>query len=72
MTDTPESPLAMAGRHVVEAEARVRRQAQIVAELERDGHPDAAIVAPTVLATLETTLDLMREHLRIEREAHSQ
>ncbi|MBL6459469.1 hypothetical protein JMJ55_29595 [Belnapia sp. T6] len=67
--DPPEDALAMAERHVREGEGRVARQIAIVEQMNGDNRPEAAAAARTLLVTLETTLDLMREHLRIEREA---
>jgi hypothetical protein len=52
-----------AERHVRQAENLVARQAEIIAELERDGHPASALRARTVLATLCHSLALAREHL---------
>lgn len=65
----PEDPRALAERHVREGEARVARQLVLIEELERDNHPEAAAVARAVLATLQTTLGLMRDHLRTEQGA---
>ena len=67
--DPPEDALARAERHVREGEERVARQLAIVEEMDRDDHPEAAAMAREVLATLRSTLDLMRGHLRTEREA---
>jgi hypothetical protein len=36
----------------------------MVAELERDNHPDAATFAREVLETMRSSLDLMQRHLR--------
>ncbi|MBL6454571.1 hypothetical protein JMJ55_04490 [Belnapia sp. T6] len=65
----PEDALALADRHVREGEERVTRQLAIIDEMDRDNHPEAAAIARVVLATLQTTLDLMREHLRMECKA---
>ena len=65
----PEDVLAMAERHVPEGEERVARQIVIIEEMDRDNHLQAVATARVVLGTLRTTLDLMREHLRMEREA---
>ena len=67
--DPPEDPLAMAERHVREGEVRVARQLVIIEEMDRDNHPEAAAMGRVVLVTLQATLDLMRGHLRMEREA---
>jgi hypothetical protein len=67
----PETGLEMARRHVAEGEARCARQREIIAEMVADNHPNAAVVARQVLATLETTLTLMRDHLRQGEERHT-
>lgn len=64
-----ESALAQAERHVREGEERVAHQKTILTELIRDKQDVAAEKARTVLMTLETTLELAREHLRLEQEA---
>jgi hypothetical protein len=64
-----EDRLSMARRHVVEGEAHVARQEILIAELDRDGHPELAVEARELLATLQTSLGLMRADLsRIENE----
>jgi hypothetical protein len=63
----PEDSLAMAERQVLEGEKYVARQVVIFDELVRDGHEHAAAVAKMVLETLQTRLDLAREHLHLER-----
>ncbi|MBV8096558.1 MAG: hypothetical protein JO110_25615 [Acetobacteraceae bacterium] len=63
-----EDALARAERHVREAERHVARLAEIVDEMDRDHHPHAAAMARTLLATLQESLQLMREHLRLERQ----
>jgi hypothetical protein len=71
MTDEPdqaEARIAIAQRHVQDCEARVAKQATRVAELERDGPSAAVVVGQELLAVLEQTLDLAREHLRIEQD----
>jgi hypothetical protein len=52
----------VAERHVRQAEAFVHRQERIVAEMDRDGHPEAAARGRQVLATLRRSLELAREH----------
>ena len=64
-----EDVLAMAERHVRQFEATVARQAVLAAELEAGGHSVEAERAKAVLVTFVTSLDLAREHLRIERQA---
>ncbi len=50
-----EHQLAQAETHVVEVESHLARQRQIVADLEPDGHDDAAQAARELLATFEVT-----------------
>ncbi len=57
----PANELAKAHRHVTEAEARVRRQAQLVRHLAEHGHNVA--LATKVLRTMRASLRLLREHL---------
>lgn len=59
--------LEMAERHVREADARVARQIELIAELERDQHFEAARRGRELLATLTDTLNIARRHLQIER-----
>jgi hypothetical protein len=47
-----ETLLKTARRHVREGAERVTRQEAMVAELERDNHPDAATLAREVLKTM--------------------
>lgn len=63
-----EDPLSQATRHVVEAEERVARQSRLLYELERDGHSRLAMEARKILQTLQRTLELSRNHLRLEQE----
>ena len=65
---SPETHLAMAQRHVVAGTDRVARQRAIVVALARQGYDTEA--AEALLATMEDTLLLMREHLAIEQ-AHA-
>jgi hypothetical protein len=61
----PETLLDMARRHVREGRARVVRQEEIVAALDRDIHyRSQAALAREILASLHTSLDLMKRHLR--------
>jgi len=64
----PETLLETARRHVREGGERVTRQEAMVAELERDNHPDAATLAREVLKTMRSSLDLMKRHLRATEE----
>ena len=60
----------MARRHVAEGEKRVKHQAILIAELDRDGRTELAVQARELLTTFETSLILMREDLsRIENES---
>ena len=45
-------------RHVVEGEQRIVRQREVLRELERDAHPDAAARGRELLAKFEETLAL--------------
>lgn len=61
--EAADDPLAMAERHVREAEARIARQEETIAEMDRDDHPRAAATGREVLEMLRKTRDLMRGHL---------
>jgi hypothetical protein len=63
-----ESTLDMARRHVAEAEAKLVRQREIVAERVAKGQHEAVAMGMRVLRTMEATLALMRDHLRIEEQ----
>ena len=63
-----ESPLEMAARHVAEAEQRIARQQTMLETLKRDGHSGRIIAeAQTILATLNQSLRLAKQHLELER-----
>ena len=62
-----ESKLEIAERHVVEGEMRIARQRELVAKMERGGHELTAAEARIAVSVMETTLELMRDHLRKER-----
>jgi len=65
MTTEHEHP-ALAIRHIVCGEERVRKQGDLVDGLVRRGHDTA--VAKVLLNTIQTSLDQMPEHRRmIER-----
>ncbi len=53
--------LAMAVSHVRDGETRVRKQEALVDKLQAAGHPIEQAIE--LLKTLNTTLDLMRDHL---------
>ena len=61
-----EPPLQMAQRHVEEGEARVARQAALVAELAQRGLETAQ--AESLLATMKEALGLAYDGLARERE----
>ena len=63
-----ETILALAERHVAEGEERLARQQRFIQKLEEEGSQALAIEAKQLLTTMEETLTLMRDHLRIERE----
>ena len=72
MTAQPETALQMARRHVREGEERLARQETTIANLERGNRPRSAILARGVLATMRTSLDLMKRHLHeIEERSES-
>jgi hypothetical protein len=56
-----ETALQMAVRHVAEQEARVSEQEQLVARLQREGHPTDQ--AEGMLVEMRNLLDDMRDHL---------
>jgi hypothetical protein len=61
----PETLLQVARRHVREGGARVARQEEIIAALNRDtNYRSQAALAREILASLHTSLDLMERHLR--------
>ena len=60
-----DSQLEMARRHVRVGTERVARQEELVAWLDQEGnYPSQTALAREILATLRTSLDLMRDHLR--------
>jgi hypothetical protein len=60
-----ETLLDMARRHVSEGGVRVARQEEIVTALCRDiNYRSQAALASEILASLRTSLDLMKHHLR--------
>src|SRR4051794_17640335 len=68
-----EKDLAAANRHVADAEARVARQAALVAAAQ-GGDPEVAAQARALLATFERVLATQRRHRHfvsreLEREA---
>ncbi len=65
-TPSPKDHLTQAQRHVREGEQRVADQRQRIAQLAADGHDTTD--AEALLATLEQTLALMRDHLAQEEQ----
>jgi hypothetical protein len=57
-----EDELVQAERHVTEAEERCAWQAALIERLIAHNHPQAVPRAERLLATLERTRDLMRQH----------
>jgi len=64
---TSEYAVALAERHVQEAEERVARQAAIAAGLDEAGHGWAADEARKMLEPMQITLNIARSHLVIVR-----
>lgn len=67
VTEREETPLEMSERHVEESEARIARQKALLETMERDNHPDTAARARHVLAIMEETLRLLRQHVEMLR-----
>jgi hypothetical protein len=66
-----ETELEMARRHVADAERRVVRQEQIIAEMVRDNHAEAADAARRLLDTMRFHLKNAIAHLdRLETGSH--
>ena len=61
MVDPSETGLDKINRHIATAEALIARQVALIAELRRDGHPEAAARGDDLLATLHKTLEMMRK-----------
>jgi hypothetical protein len=55
---TLQAHLAEAERHVAESNQRIVRQREVLSQLERDNHVDAAARARELLAKFEDTLAL--------------
>jgi hypothetical protein len=72
---TLQAHLAEAERHVAEGKQHIVRQREVLRELERDAHADAAPRARELLAKLEETLALHiagRDRLRKQFEMQQQ
>lgn len=65
--ETPETPLEVADRHVREGEERIAKQRALIAELERDQHGQLLPGARELLAQLEASQRLVREHQQHEQ-----
>lgn len=63
-----EPILAMAERHVMEAEGHVERQRKLIEVLIRDKHERMVAHARKILEILEQSQKLARMHLALERE----
>jgi hypothetical protein len=61
----PETPLDQVERHIREAEGLIARQEELIADLERHDHAEAAVRGRELLATLRRTLEVAREHRRV-------
>jgi hypothetical protein len=57
-----EDHLAEADRHISESEERLACQRELAEKLVADGHANAAAWATTLAATMQQSLDVMREH----------
>ena len=66
LTADEETKLEQARRHVREAGSRLAEQQARIAEMERDGHKVTR--SRELLATIEESLRLMRDHLEIEEQ----
>ena len=65
MSGHPETLLEMARRHACEGVMRVARQEEIVAALDRNiNYRSQAALAREILVTLNSSLNLMKHHLR--------
>ena len=63
-----EDALAQAQRHVIEGEQRVAGQIDLIARMKADGDSERTIAtAEELLATLQRTVELSREHLAYEK-----
>jgi hypothetical protein len=67
MRDRHETLLQLAQRHVLEGEERVARQRAMIEAMERHRHPVVAAKARDILATMEESLRLAKQHLEAER-----
>ncbi len=63
MSDTTETPLQMAQRHVTEGRERVSRQETLIARLTRDGHDRMLPNANALLDQLRGFLAFSEAHM---------
>lgn len=61
--EPPEDPLEMERRHIVEGQARIDRQEEIIRQLVEGGTPALAITARQVLLTFRQSLALSKARL---------
>ena len=68
-TETPpeETPLEIAQRYVAETEALCTRLTERLEKMEARTSPQATDATERLLATLDRTLAIMREHLQHEK-----
>jgi hypothetical protein len=59
-------------KHILDQQLRIVRQRELIAKLERDGHPDVVAVALRVLAEMKQTLSGMEKHYAEARERLTQ
>ena len=67
-----ETPLEMARRYVAEAEERCTRLTDLLETMEAQNPPQAIEPVQRLLAVLDRTLVIMREHVRQEEELRRQ
>jgi hypothetical protein len=61
-----DQDLREAERHIVEAEARIAKQRELIEELARDGHDTTRAIQ--LLETMTHTLEVMKQHRRLIKE----
>ena len=65
--ETSETPLEQTQRHVKEGKDRIAKQQALIAELAHDGHDGMLPAAQELLAQLNASQQLGREHLEREQ-----
>jgi hypothetical protein len=68
----PETPLEMARRYVAEGEERCTQLIALLEAMEAQNPPQATEPVQRLLAVLDRTLAIMREHVRQEEELRRQ